>query len=194
MGREEEGGSCAFATSQCLSECASGIVPNEVERSVLKYFQERGVREIVTEIYTEFLEMQKDTRMEKVIQWFVWGDCLPSLTNKVATVMSRLNELTIPQYGFTRNKSLWQQVPSSLLLRIGLTVEDEQTALGISRLTDRMVASPDFENCWVNLIFSGITQAKCSGWQCITQRETRRCDCTQCLNAGEGCFWRDTPR
>lgn len=191
VGHPKDGGTCAFATDRCMQYCPSGLVINNIERAVLKFFQDNDAKTITKQLHSEFCELQKNTRVEHLLQWWTWGDCLPELTEKVAQIIVDLNSMGIPQYGFTRNRQLWKTVPNYNSLHLGLTVDGLHEAFQLSLESGKMTACPDFESGYAQMIFSGKVRARCSGWWCITEQgETRNSDCTQCLAAGEGCYFR----
>ncbi len=191
IGHPSQGGTCAFATERCMQYCPSGMVTNNIERYCLQYFKAHNTNTIIKRLHKEFLAVMRNPRAERMLQWWTWGDCLPELTDKVAEVIISLHHIGIPQYGFTRNKRLWQIIPSHDSLHIGLTVDDMDEALKLSIESKKMTACPDFEAGYAQMIFTGKIRSKCSGWWCITERgETRNSDCTQCLAAGEGCYFR----
>ena len=191
IGPPSEGGTCAFATKQCMQYCPSGMVINDVERNVLRFFRENDAGTVVQRLHGEFLEMMKNPRAEQMIQWWTWGDCLPELTDKVAAVILGLSDLGVSQYGFTRNRKLWELIPSHDTLHLGLTVDDLDEAMRLSVESGKMIACPSFDEGYAQMIFDGKIRTRCSGWWCITEHdETRNSDCTQCLAAGEGCFYR----
>lgn len=193
IGRPEEGGTCAFATKKCMQYCPSGMVINDIERFCLRFFQENSASVIIARLHREFLEVQKNPRAERMLQWYTWGDCLPDLTEKTAKVMLGLIRYGIPQYGFTRNRKLWDILPSHDSFHIGLTVDDMDEAVALSIAHRKMTACPDFEAGYAQMIFAGKIRSRCSGWWCITEQgETRNSDCTQCLAAGQGCYYRES--
>ena len=191
IGKPSDGGTCAFATDKCMQYCPSGMVINDIERGILKFFKEKSASIIVERLHKEFCSLLLNPRAERMLQWWTWGDCLPELTKKVSEVIISLHDKGIPQYGFTRNRKLWEIVPNQMSLHLGLTVDDMDEALGLSVESGKMTACPDFEAGYAQMIFSGKVRSRCSGWWCITERgETRNSDCTQCLAAGEGCYYR----
>ena len=191
IGKPSEGGTCAFATEKCIQYCPSGMVANDIERSVLQFFQENNVIVIIERLHREFCEILSNPRAERMLQWWTWGDCLPELTEKISAVIIGLYKYGIPQYGFTRNKKLWELVPNYNSLHIGLTIDNMAEALYLSVESKKMTCCPDFEAGYAQIIFNGKIRSRCSGWWCITERgETRNSDCTQCLASGEGCYYR----
>ena len=191
VGYPKDGGTCTFATEKCMQYCPSGMITNDIERHALMFFQESKATTIIDRLYAEFIDVMKNPRAEKMLQWWTWGDCLPELTEKIATVIIGLSNKGIPQYGFTRNVELWKLVPSHSSLHIGLTVDDINEALRLSVKERKMTACPDYEAGYAQMIFTGKIRSRCNGWWCITDDgETRNSDCTQCLAAGQGCYFR----
>ncbi len=191
IGKPVDGGTCAFATDKCMQYCPSGMVINDIERNVLKYFKEKPAKTITEKLHKEFCDLLVNPRAERMLQWWTWGDCLPELTKKVAKIIIALYDKGIPQYGFTRNRKLWELIPNQTSLHIGLTIDNMDEALKLSVESGKMTACPDFEAGYAQMIFSGKIRSRCSGWWCITESgETRNSDCTQCLAAGEGCYYR----
>ncbi len=191
IGPPSEGGTCAFSTEKCRQYCPSGMVANDIERFVLRFFLGNDAENIVERLHKEFCNLQRNPRAERMLQWWTWGDCLPELTEKVALVMASLHRMGVPQYGFTRNRRLWKMVPNYDTLHLGLTVDNMDEALRLSIEAQKMTACPDFDSGYAQMIFSGKIRSRCSGWWCITERgETRNSDCTQCMASGEGCYYR----
>jgi len=191
IGKPSDGGTCAFATKKCMEYCPSGMVTNDIERHALRFFFDNTDSEIISRLHREFREVLKNPRAERMLQWWTWGDCLPELTDKISAVIIGLHSRGVPQYGFTRNRDLWESVPDYDSLHIGLTIDDMDEAKNLSVTSGKMTACPDFSAGYAQMIFDGKIRARCSGWWCITERgETRNSDCTQCLAAGEGCYYR----
>ncbi len=191
VGPPAAGGTCAFATPVCMEHCPSGLVVNAIERQALAFFRQNDHEVIIRRLRAEFTDLMQSPRTERLLQWFTWGDCLPDLTDRVAAVITGLHANGIPQYGFTRNRGLWEALPCLASLHMGLTVDDIDEALALSMSEGRMTACPDYETGYAQMVFSGKVRCRCSGWWCITEAgEVRNSDCTQCLAAGQGCFYR----
>ena len=191
IGNPKDGGSCAFSSKKCREFCPSGLVTNNTEKFVLEYFKREDAKTIADRIYTEFLDIMRNPRAEKMIQWWTWGDCLPELTGKTVKIILNLNTRGVPQYGFTRNKKLWDILPCYHNLHIGLTVDNIDVALKLSTISHKMIACPDYETGYAQMIFTGKIRARCSGWWCITEEAgERNSNCTQCLAEGSGCYYR----
>ena len=187
VGLPKDGGTCAFATKKCLEYCPSGNSRNKSEIYALKYFIQNDAEAITAKIVEDYKILTKRPYHAKMIQWHVWGDCLPELTEKEYQVIMSLNKLGIPQYGFTRNKRLWDLVPAKRDLNIGYTLDNLKKAKELS--FGKMTASPDYEHGYALMIFNGHIRSRCNGWWCITEAgEERNSDCRICLQNGEGCY------
>ena len=190
IGKPKDGGTCFAATKKCIEYCPSGLEVNEHERFALRFFQKNNPSVITIKMIKDFGYLVSRPYNAKMIQWFVWGDCLPELTEKVANVIQRLRDEGIPQYGFTRNVKLWEKIPKEDRLNIGLTVDDIEEAKQISLTSGKMIAHPDFETGYAEMVFNGKIRSRCNGWWCKTEIETRNSDCTRCMSHGEGCYFR----
>jgi len=188
IGKPADGGTCFAATEQCMEYCPSGMEINEHERFALQFFKKNNSDTIAARMIRDFGYLANRPYNAKMIQWFVWGDCLPELTEKVAMVILYLRDEGIPQYGFTRNKELWTAVPKEDRLSIGLTIENLVKAKAYSAKTQKMIAHPDFKTGYAEMLFDGKVKTRCNGWWCKTETETRNSDCTRCLIHSEGCY------
>ncbi len=187
VGLPETGGTCAFATKKCLEYCPSGNSRNKSEVYALTFFKENDVGTIIAKIVKDYKTLIKRPYHAEMIQWYVWGDCLPELTEKTHQIIMSLNELGIPQYGFTRNKRLWELVPPKRNLNIGYSLDSLKKAKELSY--GKMTACPDYEQGYARMIFNGRIRSSCNGWWCITENgEERNSDCRICLKEGEGCY------
>ncbi|KKN15556.1 hypothetical protein LCGC14_0985010 [marine sediment metagenome] len=187
VGLPETGGTCAFATKKCLAYCPSGNSRNKSEIYALTYFKENDASTIAAKVVEDYKTLIKRPYHAKMIQWFVWGDCLPELTEKVYQVIMSLNNLGIPQYGFTRNRKLWELVPAKRDLNMGYSLDSLKKAMELSY--GKMTACPDYQRGYARMIFKGHIRTSCNGWWCITETgEERNSDCNICLQNGEGCY------
>jgi len=190
VGDVSTGGTCEFSTEKCRKYCPSGMSVSKHEKYALNFFKNENVTTVVAKIKEDFEYLvNRSCNDTKMIQWFTWGDCLSTLTDKMAAIISDVHDLGIPLYGFTRNRLLWEIVPNKDRLRIGLTVDNLKKALNMS--TEKMIAHSDFKHGYAEMIFKGKIRSRCNGWQCITELETRDSDCSRCLIYGEGCYFRD---
>ena len=207
IGRLSEGGSCEFASELCTAHCPSGGVEEvtEGEKFTYNYFRKHGFKAILKKILVDFSVLTNLPRNAKVIQWFAWGDCTQELTEKISILMLRIRDIGIPKYGFTRNKMLWEMIPKSEILTIGLSIDDLDEARRVSVASGKMTAHPDYDSSYAEMIFDGRIVARCNGWWCkildtsekvIIERES---NCTTCfktskkdsnvnLGGGRGCW------
>lgn len=181
-GRERDGGTCTYATDECLQGCPSHLVYNGAIQQVFDAFQKYSIEGLVTKILSELQAEGK-----KIIQWHAWGDCLPTMIEKEHYIMLRLKSEGITQFGFTRNRELWEAIPTSHNLRIGLSVDSGKEAVALSHRG--LVCWPHFNYGQARLFFEGKFVARCSGWWCVRRgEEPVACNCEQCFLLNRGCF------
>ena len=180
VGPVEEGGTCAYLTPECWEYCPSSQITNSYEVEALRLIKEYDVDWIAQTIINE-LDGQK------LLQWNVWGDCLPELTDKMSEIVSILNDNGIKQFGFTRNHNWWNRVKHTT--RIGLTVDTEYQAFNFSY--SGLVCWPDPDRSEARLHWKGKIVAKCSGWWCTytDTGEMHNSACRQCISEHRGCFY-----
>ncbi len=132
-----KGGTCDFATTECLEKCyvkkfeASkkctyrqnfGKYPTpDKQRDILKHLISSSPEKIAEKMLSELYSADDNRR---VLHWFYSGDCPKKLTKKMGAVMRIISEEWIPQCGFTRNESLYANAPSNV--RLILTRNEKQ--------------------------------------------------------------------
>lgn len=180
VGKPEDGGSCAYATEECLEYCPSAQVVNKHEQAALSLFKKQNALWLAGTILDEL-------GGQKLLQWHVWGDCLPELTEKVTAVILSLKSARVDQFGFTRNHKLWENVRSEV--RVGLTVDTEREAVELSKLG--LVCWPDVDRNEARLHWDGQMVARCSGWWCtfVDTGEVMNSACSYCIKKRRGCFF-----
>lgn len=187
VGKPKDGGSCAFATKKCLEYCPSGQIVNDHEKAALLYFMEKPAEEVVFKIILDYSRCLDKKISTPILQWFVWGDCLPELTRKISLIISLIYKAGIVQYGSTRNKKLWESLPREC--NIAFTMDDIDKAKELSVISGRRTCSPDINTGYAQFIYGGVITAKCSGWWChLIGGEVRESDCSVCSENKEGCF------
>jgi hypothetical protein len=191
-GRPEDGGSCSFAIEECLVDCPSALATNEHEVRALDFFKTQPADTIVEKILQD-LETDVYEYYYNILYWFPWGDCLAELTDKCCEIMTALNDKMIVQYGFTTNRELWENLPLSNRLRMGLSLYTEQSpenfkkALELSK--DRLVCYPDMKQWQGRFYFDGRLVATCTDWWCTWEDgQTYNSDCLRCIWCHKGCF------
>ncbi len=183
VGDPADGGTCAYATEECLENCPSCGVTNEHEVRALKFFRENDAKTIADRITRELTDTN-----QTLLQWNCWGDCLPELTEKTSTIMQRLYAKGLWQYGFTRNLRLWEITPRYDRLRIGLSVDSEDEA--IERSANKLVCFPLVEEGMGQFFFGSQMVARCSGYWCtwLPEGHTHNSVCKLCIKHRRGCF------
>jgi len=191
IGKLSDGGTCEFATSQCMELCPSGGEDeiNEHERFAYNFFKTHTDAEILKKMLEDYEFLLREKYNAHMIQWFTWGDCPSKLTQTVVSTVMSIENKGIPQYGFTRNEELWKAVHSNDILNIGLSIDELYKAKKVSIESGKMIAHPDFVSGYAEMIFNGEIVSRCNGWWCKTSTETRNSDCTRCLINGEGCYF-----
>lgn len=188
IGKPEDGGTCEFATRKCIEYCPSGQVINDHEKHALAYFKRYTAGTVFKRLIKNFESLAAIPYNARMIQWFAWGDCPSDLTGKIAEIILRIRDEGIPQYGFTRNKMLWEMIPSSDFLSMGLSIDNLKEAKEVSIESGKMTAHPDFKSGYAEMISNGKIVARCNGWWCITEVETRTSNCGKCLTEKTGCY------
>ena len=194
-GRAEDGGSCDFATAECLENCPSCQVTNPHEQRAFQAFQTLSADALVKWI-REDLEALEEYSLD-ILQWFAWGDCPMTMTRLVAQVMKHLSGggRDLVQYGFTRNIELWRAALHLPRVRLGMSVDSSQLAWQLSK-QGGLVCHPDFERSMARLYWDGHRVAECSGWWCswidpTGRKEHRESICEDCIAAKRGCFYEE---
>jgi len=192
IGSPKKGGTCEFATKKCIEYCPSGQQINDHERYSLRFFEMNSAQQIFEKLLVDYEALIKIPYNAHMLQWFVWGDCPSTLTSKSAEVIMLVNSQGIPQYGFTRNKKLWETVPAKNDLNIGLSVDGLKKAKRLSLKSGKMIAHPDISSGYAEMIFAGKVVTRYNGWWCsvVETKEVRNSDCSKCLKEMTGCYSR----
>ena len=193
IGSLAQGGTCEFSTEECREKCPSGGMEEVTahEKFSYDYFLKHNENTIFKKLLDDFNELTKTPRNAKLIQWFTWGDCTVKLTGKIIVVILKIKDIGIPQYGFTRNKMLWEMIPENEDLSIGLSIDDLDEARKVSIESGKMTAHPDFGSNYAEMIFDGKIVARCNGWWCKildTEEkviEERESNCTTCHTSSQ---------
>lgn len=195
-GLPEDGGTCAYSTDFCRQNCTNGgikkdgesnLVISEPEKHTLEIFKREDPKYLAARITKEILET--NVHNIPVLQWFVWGDCLPELTFKIAEIISILNAAGFYQYGFTKNLNLWNLVPFKKKLRLAASVESVEEAKRLSK--GDFACCSDVTTGYGRFYIDGALRCRCSGWWCewIERKEIDNSNCYKCIHENQGCFW-----
>lgn len=183
IGLPENGGSCAYMTENCYQYCPCHEI-NKHEKRALLFFQNNSMEVIANRILGEISELSI-----MHLYWFPWGDCLPTLTNKISNIMLYLSDMGILQNGFTRNRMLWNLIPNNIdNLKIGYHAETKNEAKELSKT--KVVCCPDVLKGKGVLYYKEQTVARCCGIWCewVKMQEIRIADCQECYLYKQGCF------
>lgn len=187
-GLPERKGSCAFASMRCLVNCLSYLTHNTVTDNTVQIFKNKPSKTIANIIFEEI----KD-KNPLLVEWFCWGDCMPDMTDKVLTVMKLLSNKNVIQYGFTRNRKLWDATLKIQNTRIGFTEEDWNE---VGKLAMKgLVAFPRYDIGVTQLYLRGEKpyQAGSCGSSFMQYHATKivyDADCSECYKNKRGCFTR----
>jgi len=193
VGKLENGGTCEFATLECLKKCCAfkggEKIDFDLKQKCFDYFR-INTKEIILEKIIQELKEKGET----ILTWFASGDCPKFLTSKFAWIVHRLDNEGIIQVGFTRNDYLYDY--TSLDIKNGkvlLTMENYQ---GIK--TSGLYSIPDYKTGAINII-KVIGEEKFLHDGCRGSSEFKiknkekvkshlKLDCRYCYENKTGCF------
>ena len=183
VGTIKDGGTCQYMTKECFDNCPSTGVVYKHETRAYIYFCNTSADDIVERIIKELTYFKSN-----FLGWFSWGDCPDFLIDKVCDVMITLNKMDIIQNGFTRNRKLWDKMPSLPNLRISLSVDSEKEAIHDSQ--KKTICFPDIDRGQARVFSNGKMIARCSGYFCyhVAENRTVESDCVACYKNKGGCF------
>lgn len=124
IGKIVNRGTCEFATNKCLENCVALLDFDYDEeyrvsdkKEIYLQFMNRTAYELCPIIFEEMKGLQTN-----MLQWFASGDCTSQDEGKIIDIMKVLKaETQVIQFGFTRNKYLWEAVRD--IIKIVLTCE-----------------------------------------------------------------------
>jgi hypothetical protein len=116
-GEQHEGGSCQFATEECLLSCEEEN--NDFVKDVYDFVITKPVSEVLAQIVNEL----KENNMT-LLYWFESGDCESKHEDRVIKIIEGVASLGFVQSGFTRNVNFWKRTRNIPRTRLVLTVEN----------------------------------------------------------------------
>lgn len=186
------GGTCYFATPDCLDSCYA-VDPNDAnfdedlkisedeKQRIFNLFLSMNYEKLANRIVSELEGLQTT-----ILHWFGSGDCPPDLTSFVSLVIRSI-PANIIQMGFTRNKELWEKHKDIF----ALTIESEKEATD----SEALYSIPNYKE-QVSVMYSPKYEVR--GGYCgpLTCRDIRRdhkelehyINCKTCLRLKTGCF------
>lgn len=209
--RLSDGGTCQFATEQCLRECAA--FKNASESNKIPYDEKVRIYKRVTEasifgVCSSFVDQLSRCEPPRLLYWFASGDCPSKHQDRISTIMKYLSEQGVTQVGFTRNIDLWEETHELKGTKFVLTVEDEADIDNKIRKSG-LYAVPNYKtgrvrvirNTWVvkepryeyhcppPVAFGRPYRNKPRAyWRKDTVNPEFHADCRICLNEAIGCF------
>lgn len=183
-GMVKDGGSCEFATATCLRFCK--LQKTSIEKNAIKVLQKCQTEDIVRKIKKELIKDRS-----KLLHWFGSGDCPTALTDKVFSIIKRLDRDGVPQNGFTRNQQLWQLM-SKTKIPFALSVDNKKVALKMQHIG--LVSNPNYDQWSVDLMYKNQQTYLCGGGggcgegNLEVSGEIYPEDCQECWENRRGCF------
>lgn len=198
IGKLENGGTCEFASEECLKKCCANKPGSafrkgykEMRRDVFNYFLNNSPGKITSRILIELEDVNCN-----IFSWFSSGDCPEFLTSKYISIVAKIDAEGIIQTGFTRNRRLWLFCKNHLTInaRILLTVEN------INNISQPGIYSvPDYElgciNIWKLTTYKKYVTEGCGGGfykdhirKSGKDQSHLELDCKACHQNNTGCF------
>lgn len=147
VGKTTKGGTCEFATEQCLKECAAfkfatkdNKIPYKNKLDLYKAITTGDTGLVVDEIVKEMKE-----RDVNILYWFASGDCQKKYTQRIFNIMRHISLEGIVQQGFTRNIVLWRNALEIENMNMVLTVESGGKISDDMKRSRGLFAEPDFK-------------------------------------------------
>lgn len=206
IGKQSEGGTCQYASSECLSNCYAKKkdydetvnIPESEKKEIYKFFTSYPIVSVCVEILKEMEELQAS-----ILSWFASGDCLDVDVDRIYRMMMLLQEEGVIQNGFTRNVKLWQKFVANKqvnydVFRLVLTVENldkgQVPTCGVGA-PKTVWAVPDYEKGSVNLFHGRLgytTYGSCGSGSVHHKFEGKEVEiatnCLGCFKKKIGCF------
>ena len=179
-GKIKDGGTCSFATKKCLKECGSSTT-NVREKYVYAFISQKNIFEICSRIYEEYIKSKT-----KLLQWFESGDCPKKDTNRIIEIIELLSKQKIPQFGFTRNRKLWEKVNEFDNVNFVLSVENRTRAENLSE--KGCIAVPNYKTGKIKLYKSLEYVGSCGGAWYELEDVVLENNCYKCYEKNRGCF------
>ena len=188
-----DGGTCQFATKECLYNCYAE--KSALVKEIYKFITEEEIFKVCSKIRDDFSRLGGE-----VLHWFSAGDCESKHQERLLKIMRYLSKEDVVQCGFTRNKSLYSKANKIRNMNMIFTVEtfDEikkQKIIG-------KVAVPNYETGYINIYLTKPSEIKegfrslgtCGGtwYEYKVKGKTElitEADCNYCFKNRLGCFY-----
>ena len=195
VGKLENGGTCEFATKQCLEECAASknakesafpgepgyIIGYEPKQRAFRFMTERPLFLVCNRILYEMKRMKS-----KILYWFISGDCMIKHEKRILGIMKHLHTEEVIQCGFTRNVNLWKEA-KRLGIRIALAVENKQQAGRLS--IEGLIALPNYKTQRAEIYLRRKKWGACGFADYIQYDKLQfEANCRSCYDNQRGCF------
>ncbi len=196
IGLPKDGGTCEFATEQCLKYCcAKGdfeydeeIHISHEEKEVIHetFMATMPIDWILDEIVKEL-----DGLQTTLLYWFGAGDCMTKDLKRICELIDKMPG-GIVQMGFTRNVDLWKRYKRIFALTL-----DNEEDIG---KREGLFALPDYKHTTTNLRLKTHQRSGYRGFSCsavwVTEKGVDKkikhyANCRTCYRLNFGCFDED---
>lgn len=201
VGLPKDGGTCEFATKQCLKECAA--FKNATKTNKIPYDRKEQIYEDITRFPIFDVCRQISLQLsvtKKILYWFASGDCRKQHTKRIARIIRYMSDDVHIQIGFTRNIELWKKVKDLPYVTFVLTVKSKKdiTKGGLFAIpnfdtgqvtiirNEWVVKKPKWEYSCPSIYGSASRNRNTTYWH----KETilQEANCQMCFDEKKGCF------
>lgn len=181
-GKIKDGGTCSFLTKKCDKMCSASST-NIRERYTYSFISQKNIFEVCAQLYNDFKKSKA-----KLFQWFESGDCPKKDTKRITEIIEMLSKQDVPQFGFTRNKKLWESVNEFDDVNFVLSIEDKKKAEDLSE--EGTVAFPVYKTGKINLYKNRRRSGSCGGgwYELEEEKLVVENNCWECYKKNRGCF------
>jgi len=189
VGEIDKGGTCEFATKECLEMCAA--FKNATDENIIGYEHKLKVFEFITKVSLFLVcnQIVEDLSQmnPKLLYWFASGDCMEKYVNRISAIMEHLSLEGIIQCGFTRNKKLWKRTQEIQNVNIALTMEKLED-ISKTGIISGLISIPDYKTGKINLYTNSILRGSCGGYNTKLDEVVHKDNCKECYKMKKGCF------
>lgn len=203
VGKLEEGGTCEFATKNCLAECA--VYKHLFCDDILHYRRKEAVYKRVTGqdpllVASDILNELNETN-SNILCWFASGDCPAKDTEQICNVAMLLQMKGINQAMITRSHELYKLVRRKRLESFHATIGIALTTESIDSIDETeagLLVVPDYKEGSIQFYIHGAGKdlVKTSSFSAYNDQHKRKpveslSNCRDCLITRKGCFTQD---
>jgi hypothetical protein len=190
------GGTCAFATDECLRACYMADPSGFDEETRITNTEKRS---IYRDVVSSPIEVVRDAFLcdlyglqTRILAWFGSGDCLMSDVDHISRLIESMPD-SVVQMGFTRNRTLWERHKDVFSLSINSKEEASDP--------NAMYSIPDYEK-ETSVMYVPAYQVRgghcgpilCKDHDRNRSELTHYINCKTCHRLHTGCFDRRRPK